>query len=197
MMTREDRLRELELLPMWLLRVPLAEKLEPVTLAKSEVTTNRVQQIDVKDVTINAPSTEIIADDVEAIAPQVFSHVVSEDGLWLFVLPNAEQSAEEAQLLQNIYKAMRIKPKIAVVTASTAEIINANHTKLVITMGEATAQAMLQSTETLDHLRGKLHLFEGVKLVATYHAGHLLENLSDKAKAWQDLCFAMQAIQDL
>ncbi|NOS98969.1 MAG: uracil-DNA glycosylase, partial [Methylotenera sp.] len=34
------------------------------------------------------------------------------------------------------------------------------------------------------------------KLVATYDAGHLVVNVQDKAKAWRDLCMAMQALQE-
>jgi DNA polymerase len=190
-MTREDMLRELELLPVWQLRTPLPAKLE---------------QVDVKitaEIAKITPPTEapVIAE------PQVFSYIASEDGLYLLVLENVALSADEARLLQNICQAMRIKTKAAVTSANTTDIVQTNQTRLVIAMGEAAAQGVLQSADSLDNLRGKLHVLAGVKpevkadvkadvkIVATYDVGHLLQNLPDKAKTWDDLCLAMQALQ--
>jgi hypothetical protein len=39
-------------------------------------------------------------------------------------------------------------------------------------------------------LRGKVHTYQGVPLVVTYHPAYLLRNLPDKARAWDDLCLA-------
>ncbi|MDZ4141728.1 MAG: hypothetical protein U1C48_06955 [Methylotenera sp.] len=190
-MTREDMLRELELLPVWQLRTPLPAKLEQ------------------EDVKITAEIAKITPPtEAPAIAePRVFSYIASEDGLYLLVLENVALSADEAQLLQNICQAMLIKTKAAVTSANTADIVQTNQTRLVIAMGEAAAQGVLQSADSLDNLRGKLHVLAGVKpevkaevkadvkIVATYDVGHLLQNLPDKAKTWDDLCLAMQALQ--
>jgi DNA polymerase len=43
-------------------------------------------------------------------------------------------------------------------------------------------------------LRGKVHDCDGRPLVVTYHPAYLLRNLPDKAKAWEDLCFARDII---
>jgi DNA polymerase len=42
-----------------------------------------------------------------------------------------------------------------------------------------------------------LHDYGGTPLVVTYHPAYLLRNLPDKAKAWQDLCFARAAMARL
>ena len=44
-------------------------------------------------------------------------------------------------------------------------------------------------------LRGRLHEFRGMPLIVTYHPAYLLRNLPDKAKAWEDLCFARETMQ--
>ena len=36
-------------------------------------------------------------------------------------------------------------------------------------------------------LRGKVHRYEGVPVVATYHPSYLLRSPAEKAKAWDDL----------
>ena len=93
--------------------------------------------------------------------------------------------------------AMRIEAKPAETSSNIADVINTTQPKLLIAMGEATVQAMLQSAETLSSFRGIVQQFEGVALVATYGLGHLLQVLPDKAEAWEDLCLAMQTLQTL
>jgi len=70
--------------------------------------------------------------------------------------------------------------------------------KLIIALGKFAAQSLLDSTSTIAAMRGKRHDYHGVPVIVTYHPAYLLRNLPDKAKAWEDLCFArgtMQALQ--
>jgi len=92
---------------------------------------------------------------------------------------------------------MRLKIKPSALTENIAEVISAIQPKLLIPMGQAVAQAILQTNEALDNLRGTPQKFEDVVLMATYDLAHLLVNSSDKAKVWNDLCVAMQYMQDL
>lgn len=69
--------------------------------------------------------------------------------------------------------------------------------KLIIALGKFAAQSLLQSESTIASLRGQLHQYNGVPVVVTYHPAYLLRNLADKAKAWEDLCFARKAMQNL
>jgi DNA polymerase len=45
-------------------------------------------------------------------------------------------------------------------------------------------------------LRGRVHRYQGVPLVVTYHPSYLLRSLPEKAKAWDDLCLAAQAAEE-
>ena len=62
--------------------------------------------------------------------------------------------------------------------------------RLILAMGRFAVQALLRSSEPVGKLRGRVHRYQGVPLVATYHPAYLLRNLPDKAKAWDDLCLA-------
>ncbi|MFT3817961.1 MAG: uracil-DNA glycosylase [Rubrivivax sp.] len=62
--------------------------------------------------------------------------------------------------------------------------------RLILAMGRFAIQALLRSSEPVGKLRGRVHRYQGVPLVATYHPAYLLRNLPDKAKAWDDLCLA-------
>ena len=66
--------------------------------------------------------------------------------------------------------------------------------KLILAMGRFAVQALLRTDEAIGKLRGRVHRYQGVPLVVTYHPAYLLRNLSDKAKAWEDLCLAMDTV---
>ncbi len=66
--------------------------------------------------------------------------------------------------------------------------------KMILAMGRFAVQALLQSQEPIGKLRGRLHQYHGVPVVVTYHPAYLLRTLPDKAKAWADLCLAVQTM---
>ena len=64
--------------------------------------------------------------------------------------------------------------------------------KIILAMGRFAVQSLLRSTEPIGRLRGRVHHYHGVPLIVTYHPAYLLRNLEDKAKAWDDLCLAVE-----
>ena len=69
--------------------------------------------------------------------------------------------------------------------------------RLLLAMGRFAAQTLLGTDASIASLRGRLHRYHGVPCVVTYHPAYLLRNLPDKAKAWEDLCFARQVSREL
>ncbi|MDO8292040.1 MAG: uracil-DNA glycosylase [Gallionella sp.] len=69
--------------------------------------------------------------------------------------------------------------------------------KLIVALGKTAATALLGRDAPLGSLRGTLHDYRGIPLVVTYHPAYLLRSPMEKAKAWQDLCFAVQEMQKL
>jgi uracil-DNA glycosylase len=63
--------------------------------------------------------------------------------------------------------------------------------KIILAMGRFAVQSLLRSTEPIGRLRGRVHHYQGVPLIVTYHPAYLLRNMEDKAKAWDDLCLAL------
>ncbi|MDP3136107.1 MAG: uracil-DNA glycosylase [Burkholderiaceae bacterium] len=66
--------------------------------------------------------------------------------------------------------------------------------RVILAMGRFAVQALLASTEPIGRLRGRVHHYQGVPLVVTYHPAYLLRSPGEKAKAWADLCLAMEAV---
>ena len=50
----------------------------------------------------------------------------------------------------------------------------------------------MRSDEPVGRLRGRVHYYQGVPLIVTYHPAYLLRNPEDKARAWEDLCLALE-----
>jgi len=67
--------------------------------------------------------------------------------------------------------------------------------KLIVALGRSAATTLLNVDATIASLRGRIHRYQGVPLVVTYHPAYLLRNLPDKAKAWEDLCLARTTLQ--
>lgn len=64
--------------------------------------------------------------------------------------------------------------------------------KLIVALGKTAATSLLGREATLGSLRGTVHDVGGVPLIVTYHPAYLLRSPAEKAKAWQDLCAAVQ-----
>jgi len=69
--------------------------------------------------------------------------------------------------------------------------------KVILAMGRAAAQLLLNTDASIASLRGRLFRYQGVTTIVTYHPAYLLRNLPDKSKAWEDLCFARATMKDL
>ena len=69
--------------------------------------------------------------------------------------------------------------------------------KLIIALGKVAAVNLLAREASIASLRGRLHEYRGIPLIVTYHPAYLLRSLHDKAKAWADLCFAVETMARL
>lgn len=69
--------------------------------------------------------------------------------------------------------------------------------RLIIALGKVAAENLLGTHDSLASLRGSVHDFSGTPLIVTYHPAYLLRSLTDKAKAWEDLCFARAFMQGI
>ncbi|MBI3371421.1 MAG: uracil-DNA glycosylase [Betaproteobacteria bacterium] len=69
--------------------------------------------------------------------------------------------------------------------------------KLIVAMGRFAAQALLNSNASIASMRGRVHRYQGVPTIVTYHPAYLLRSLPDKSKAWADLLFAVRTLREL
>lgn len=67
--------------------------------------------------------------------------------------------------------------------------------RIILAMGRFAVQSLLRSSEPIGRLRGRVHQYQGVPLVVTYHPAYLLRQPMDKARAWEDLCLAAEVME--
>jgi DNA polymerase len=165
-LTREDMLRELELLPVWRLRVPAQEKPHIAEVALE-------------------PVPEPAATEQVALS---YSLTISSDKKWAFIWPvSHDLSASQATLFNNILQALKIEKTNKSTLTNPADI----EAKVIVAMGETAAQQLLNSQDSLEQLRGKTHLVHDIPLIVTYHPNDCLQHLPNKSKTWDDLCAAL------
>jgi uracil-DNA glycosylase len=232
-LTREDMLRELELLPVWRLNAPLetpidvplpaeqeaatndvlvAQPIETIieAVAESEVEPNIETEIEAKEVA----NQQIAPQELEAPAPalpdvasmdwaELKQHVVGsgdQNADWVFV-GEVPSDGDASTLLDKMLIAIQLQrdKNVYLTQLSEPDYFNRQialiQPKLIIAFGEKAAQVLRGSNEPLDALRGKVHQYEGLALVASYAPSHLLEHTQDKAKAWADLCLARETMR--
>ncbi|MBN2090051.1 uracil-DNA glycosylase [candidate division KSB1 bacterium] len=59
--------------------------------------------------------------------------------------------------------------------------------RIILALGQQTAQVLLNVEETINQLRGKIHQLNGVDLIVTYHPATLLKQPEFKRSAWEDV----------
>ncbi|MDR0274517.1 MAG: uracil-DNA glycosylase [Burkholderiaceae bacterium] len=69
--------------------------------------------------------------------------------------------------------------------------------KIILALGRFAVQTLLQTTEPIGRLRGRVHLYEDVPVIVSYHPAYLLRALPEKAKAWEDLCLALATRENI
>ena len=67
--------------------------------------------------------------------------------------------------------------------------------EVIVALGRVAAQVLLASEQPLGRMRGAVHHYQGIPLIATYHPAYLLRRPADKARAWEDLLRARACLQ--
>ena len=176
-MNRNDILRELELLPAWQLKAGVQ--------VRSEVQSKSVvaeQYLPVAQLTTKVPES-VLAEPITIARKQAVNLLV------LLNKPKSEDfyASEQGLLLDNMLKAIALKRGENLVVAFDSEEIQAYEAQFVLVLGEQAAQQMLNTSEPLSTLRGKLHQVSATQVIVSHDLDYLLLHPLAKREAWQDL----------
>jgi uracil-DNA glycosylase family 4 len=62
----------------------------------------------------------------------------------------------------------------------------------IIALGTFAAQTLLATATPISRLRGRFHVYKGIKVVPTYHPAYLLRNPDKKRDVWEDMKMLMK-----
>lgn len=66
--------------------------------------------------------------------------------------------------------------------------------KVIMALGRFAVQTLLQSSQPIGQLRGRIHRYGDIPVVVSYHPAYLLRAPADKAKAWSDWCLLLEQL---
>jgi len=207
-LSREDMLRELELLPVWRARLPAPASLSPVAIAEPVVTLEAA--IEATAAPVSAPvveaETEVL--NIEASlaerlqVPLDASPEVKEPSLpevaaeplvqtpWLLYCPHASDAPSQ-QLLQNILRALQLPLEEVSLYQQPLQLTQVN-TRFCVLFGlEHANQFLATNYAEMAAIRGQILTYGDMMVVVTHHPQAMLENPLLKREVWQDLCLLL------
>lgn len=226
-LTREHMLRELELLPAWRLRETVVAPSEAVPTEKPAQGYAPVADMgwaELKQAVAVCEACSLAKTRTQTVFGVGDEHA---EWLFVGEAPGAEEDkrgepfvGQAGQLLDNMLAAIQLKRGENVYIANVLkcrppqnrdphgeEVVKCDpflkrqveliQPKLIVALGKFAAQSLLESDQSIAALRSKLHDYHGVPVIVTYHPAYLLRNMPDKAKAWEDLCFARATMKQL
>jgi uracil-DNA glycosylase family 4 len=67
--------------------------------------------------------------------------------------------------------------------------------EIICALGTFAAKTLLNTDVPISVLRGRFHLYEGIKLMPTYHPAYLLRNPAAKKQVWEDVQMIMKEVK--
>ena len=223
---RDLMLEEMGITPVWHVRAPTAD-IPPVTTAPAadrRATIMRMEWLELKACVASCVSCELHQKrnkTVFGVGDENAGWLFVGEG------PGADEDAQgepfvgqAGKLLDNMLAAIQLKRGVDVYIANVVKCrppgnrnpesdealacepylhrqIELIKPKLIVAVGRVAAVNLLARDVSVASLRGKVHEYRGVPLIVTYHPAYLLRTLPDKAKAWQDLLFAVGTMEGL
>lgn len=207
-LSREDMLRELELLPVWRARLPAPANLSPVTIAEPVVTLETATAATAAPVPVPVVETVPEVLNIEASlaerlqVPLGASPELSEPNLpeaaaeplvqtpWLLYCPHASDAPSQ-QLLQNIWRALQLPLEEVSLYQQPLQLTQVN-TRFCVLFGLEQANQFLATNHAkIAAVRGQILTYGDMLVVITHHPQAMLENSLLKREVWQDVCLLL------
>ena len=194
-LTREDMLRELELLPVWQLRPEAAlATLVPLPVPNADQhnltpATTQATEPAIESLAEPMPvSNENEAHDLQETQAQTEPKIAT---AWLLYCPEADAHEAYQTMLTNIIHAMQLLPSEYVVAHSAQDLTRYQAQKIVLFGLQALQQVAGAQAQDIEAMRGMPQSFDGRMVWVTYHPAQMLANPALKRGAWQDICAAL------
>lgn len=188
---RSDILKELELLPLWQLRHPLPVDNQVANAIQIE--TVEVAEPQHADLPPKAQEASEPTDDA-ATELSVVCYQNANNGFVLLHATDAITAGAQRRLLQNIASSLPFNLMAEKAPLTIKEVLQ-NHTpKTLVLMGESLAQQVLDVSDDLSALRGKVQMLAETQVVVSFELSEVLGAPEMKKQLWQDCCLALSTL---
>lgn len=208
-LTREDMLRELELLPAWRVRMPASPNLSSATIAEPVAAMEEAIAVAVEPspepVVETVPEAVAIESSIPVITLQASPDVVpalevpnvptaAAEPLvqtpWLLYCPSASEAASQP-LLQNILRALQLSLEEVSLYQQCLHMTQVQ-TRFCVLFGLEQANQFLTAEHAeISTVRGQVLTYGEMMVIITHHPDAMLENPALKREVWQDLCLLL------
>lgn len=211
---REDVLRELELLPVWRLRQPVAQSDLPaiaLPMAPDTSTETLTQQStqalpETRPETVSETMPETIVTEpviglsvesepaaivamAETMQPEASTAPLIQSA-WFLLCPHMDDLAAQ-QLLENIVRALKLAPEELHIAQQPVKIAHVQ-SRFAVLFGLEAANTFLGTNHTdLASIRGQIFTHAEMRYVITHHPDAMLANPLLKKEVWYDLCLLL------
>ncbi|HSI45473.1 MAG TPA: hypothetical protein VK950_04800 [Methylophilus sp.] len=198
---REDVLRELELLPVWRLRTPLADSALPAIELPSAPETSTEKLIEqatsvLPESVIAEPVTELRVESEPSQIMEIAENTQPEtpaapliQSPWFLLSPQTDDAAQ--QLLENIVRALKLTPEELHVSHQPLKVAQVQ-SQFAILFGLDAANTFLGTNHTdIASIRGQILTHAEMRYVITHHPDAMLSNPLLKKEVWHDLCLLL------
>ena len=72
--------------------------------------------------------------------------------------------------------------------------LNVLKPKVICTLGSFASHTLLNTEEKISKLRGRFHVYQGMKVMPTFHPAYLLRNPAEKKTVWEDIQLIMKEL---
>lgn len=183
-MTREDMLRELELLPVWTLNPAFAEGKSTQMEATERAGAEPIEPV-AEVVAVSTPAVATLEPETKQ-APVLEKIAVQ----WLLYCPlDASKDQDALTLLQNMVRAMQLVSTDYQVIHE-AEVTNQYQPERTLIFGEDAAKVLLGVEVSVDDVTLQTYTYLQRPCWVVHHPGVLLHNPALKRVAWQIMCEA-------
>jgi uracil-DNA glycosylase len=203
-LTREDMLRELELLPVWRPRMPPVTNVQlevselSAVLTVAEVTVGKTEHVLTESVLADVDIAEPLPDEQEEIllaevVETATVEVVAEPLIqspWLLLCPQISDDASQ-QLMQNILRALQLRSEDVLLHPQSSQIAQVQ-SRFCVLFGLEAANHFLGTQHTdISLVRGQLLTQGDMAYVITHHPHAMLAQPLLKKEVWHDLCLLL------
>ena len=132
---------------------------------------------------------KLIEESLEAVKQEDLINSLQARGLFVISIAPVAQLKKKKQIRRRYHRSVKMNDLI-MFSRELATLLSSGVTlikSLDILCKQIESQTLLRTDQRISRLRGQFHVYQGIKLMPTYHPAFLLRNPRCKRDVWEDV----------